>query len=118
MRQRKTYAATGLLEYFLNVNHNGVNFKAHFKDGCMGASGFSPARFVTDNRVAQAIIEASAEFRTGKIVIYGRPVDIPDGESRTSAASQNMKDKPRDDENNATDQRCGSPSGSDAPYDV
>lgn len=70
---KKTYAARGLLDWQLALNIGGAILRLHFSDGAMGTNGVLPAKYTTDNRAIQHIIEKSDHFKSGQIYILPSP---------------------------------------------
>ena len=74
----KTYAVRGLLEWDALLPAGKSHIRIAFRDGEMGNNGVSPAKFTTSNAALQTLIEASPDFRSGKIIQYGSATEIPD----------------------------------------
>ena len=66
----KTYAVKGLIEWQLALNIGGAILKLKFTGGRMGTNGVLPAKFTTDSKALQQIIEKSDHFRKQKIFLY------------------------------------------------
>ena len=64
---RKTYASRGLLEWHVMLKADGVTLGIDFAGGTMGANGIIPGRYVTSNPAIQRLIEASPQYRCGRI---------------------------------------------------
>lgn len=67
--EKTTYIVKGLLEWQFLLRTGGAELPVHFTGGTMGSNGVIGARYVTANPVIKKLIEASPEFRSGKIRI-------------------------------------------------
>ena len=68
--KKKVYEVKGLMEWRVDLpsgSAEGTFITVHFTGGHRAAYGMAPARYVTDDPVEQAIIEASPWFTSGRI---------------------------------------------------
>lgn len=63
----KRYAVFGLMEYVARIPAGARAVSVHFAGGQMSGYGIRPAVFETADPVLQRLIEASPDFRRGKI---------------------------------------------------
>lgn len=59
----KTYIAKGLLEYQMTINVGGAIIRICFSGGSMGSNGVISARYTTDNKAIQRLIEESRQYK-------------------------------------------------------
>ena len=68
-KERKTYVATGLLDFKMALSVGGAIIRICFSGGSMGANGVIPAKYTTDNPVIIKIIEDSKQFKSRRITL-------------------------------------------------
>lgn len=74
--KRKIYGARGMLDWQMALNVSGAFLKICFSGGYMGGNGVIPAKYSTDNKVIQNLIEKSRQFESGMIVLLDTiPID-------------------------------------------
>lgn len=94
-KRRITYGVYGMMQYQTDVFVGKSKVRIEFEDGSTTAYGVVPAQFTTDNIMIQFAIEASADFKRGKIkriktdilneeLVVGRNTVV--GESKGEAA--------------------------------
>ena len=66
-KKRITYGVYGMMQYQTDVYVGKSKVRIEFEDGSTTAYGVIPAQFTTDNIMIQFAIEASADFKKGKI---------------------------------------------------
>lgn len=66
-KKRITYGVYGMMQYQTDVFVGKSKIRIEFEDGSTTAYGVIPAHFTTDNIMIQIAIEASADFKRGKI---------------------------------------------------
>ena len=70
MKKKKiTYGVSGMMEYQAVIKVGKKNVSINFSDGSISAMGINPASFTTDNIILQNAIEASSDFKRGRITI-------------------------------------------------
>ena len=70
MKKKKvTYGVSGMMEYQAVVKVGKKNVSINFSDGSISAMGINPASYTTDNIIMQNAIEASSDFKRGRITI-------------------------------------------------
>lgn len=80
---KKTYGVKGMIEWHALIPFGkGSTMKVDFTGGTLTGYGISPAKFTTGNKMVQDIIERSAYYKTGKIILMnvydmGGPVEPP-----------------------------------------
>lgn len=67
----KTYGVEGLMDWVCQLRAGSVTLVIHFTGGSMTAYGVTPAKYRTANKYYQWVIEHSAEYRSGRIVLLG-----------------------------------------------
>lgn len=65
----KTYAARGLLDFQMALDLGGAVIRICFSGGAMGSNGVISAKYETDNPAIQRMIEASENFRKGRVYL-------------------------------------------------
>lgn len=70
---KKIYYAKGMIEWQAAFKHNGIVLRLLFSGGCMGSNGIIPAKYTTDNRAIQRIIESSDYFKEQRIIAIEVP---------------------------------------------
>lgn len=75
MKKKKiTYGVSGMMEYQAVIKVGKKNVSINFSDGSMSAMGTNPATFTTDNIIIQNAIEASNDYKRGRIAIVNEIV--------------------------------------------
>lgn len=74
-KKKITYGVSGMMEYQAVVKVGKKNVSINFSDGSISAMGTNPATFTTDNIIIQNAIEASSDFKRGRISIV-RSIDL------------------------------------------
>lgn len=70
MKKKKiTYGVSGMMEYQAVIKVGKKNVSIPFSDGSMSAMGTNPATYTTDNIIIQNAIEASDDYKRGRIAI-------------------------------------------------
>ena len=65
----KTYGVRGLMEWVCNIPVGKTRLRVEFSGGVLTQYGNTPAKFVTDDLLKQAIIENSKQYKSGKITL-------------------------------------------------
>lgn len=78
---KKTYGAVGLMEWGCTIPVGKARLNVQFSGGTLTRYGNTPALYTTDDPIKQNIIENSAYFKSGKIVLVrtndtGREVKV------------------------------------------
>ena len=68
-KKQITYGVSGMMEYQAVIKVGKKNVSINFSDGSISAMGINPASFTTDNIILQNAIEASSDFKRGRITI-------------------------------------------------
>ncbi|MCH5228545.1 MAG: hypothetical protein J1F12_00940 [Muribaculaceae bacterium] len=87
---KKTYAVRGLLEWQVALEVTGAILRICFSGGSMGSNGVIPAKYITDNEAIQHIIEQSAHFKSGRIILLS--IETP-AEKKEENPSGNQENK-------------------------
>lgn len=66
------YAVYGMMECVVSVRAAGREIPVHFKGGRLSGYGVRPATFATDDPLLRSLIEATPQFRTGRITLMRR----------------------------------------------
>ncbi|WP_288717535.1 hypothetical protein [uncultured Duncaniella sp.] len=74
-KKKITYGVSGMMEYQAVVKVGKKNVSINFSDGSISAMGTNPATFTTSNIIIQNAIEASNDFKRGRISIV-RSIDL------------------------------------------
>lgn len=74
-KKKITYGVSGMMEYQAVVKVGKKNVSINFSDGSISAMGTNPATYTTDNIIIQNAIEASSDFKRGRISIV-RSIDL------------------------------------------
>lgn len=74
-KKQITYGVYGMMEYQAVVKVGKKNVSINFSDGSISAMGTNPATFTTDNIIIQNAIEASNDFKRGRITTV-RSIDL------------------------------------------
>lgn len=88
---KKTYGAKGLVEWQARIPAGKSHLTINFSGGTVTAYGITPAIYATDNPVFQAIIEHSAYWREGKIILV-RSVELDAEETRVQGTPAEIKE--------------------------
>lgn len=91
-----------MMEYQAVVKVGKKNVSINFSDGSMSAMGTNPATYTTDNIVIQNAIEASNDFKRGRISIVNTIVldeDLPVLHNAPKPAQSNAPTVPTPNEN-------------------
>lgn len=72
---KKTYTATGYIEWVANINVGSASFQVPFTGGAVTKYGTVPAEYTTSDPVIQKIIEESCHFKNKRIVLYKEEKD-------------------------------------------
>ncbi|MBO7280546.1 MAG: hypothetical protein J6V00_05205 [Bacteroidaceae bacterium] len=75
---KKTYGVKGLIEWHALIPFGKSAMSVKFTGGTLSGYGISPAKFTTSDKIAQSVIENSALFKSGKIMlmaVYEEPGD-------------------------------------------
>lgn len=130
MKKKKiTYGVSGMMEYQAVIKVGKKNVSINFSDGSISAMGINPASFTTDNIILQNAIEASSDFKRGRITIVRTIVldeDLPilrnapkPAQSPTSTVSPQPEPEPQPEANNGSQEVADTPqkaeSNTDAP---
>lgn len=75
--KRKIYGVPGQMECKLIITNGHFNAEVHFRGGSIMDKTRRPATYATSRFIEQDIIENSAEFKSGKIVLM-YDMDVPD----------------------------------------
>ena len=67
---RKIYATRGLIDFTMALNVGGAILRLCFSGGSMGSNGIISAKYTTDNKALQRMIEKSKQFDKGLIYLY------------------------------------------------
>lgn len=73
---KKRYIVKGFVEYFLKFHTSKGLATCRFERGAVSGLGCVPASFITDNEEVQKLLEAHADFKSGRIklaTVYGEP---------------------------------------------
>lgn len=89
----KTYGVSGMLEWHTVIRCGRACLRVRFEGGALSGYGVTPAEFTTSNRVAQHIIENSAEFRSGRIKLL-RQRSLGDAHPDETAPANNKAGTP------------------------
>lgn len=65
----KTYGVRGLMECVCNIPVGKTHLAVEFSGGVLTQYGNTPAKFTTDDRLKQAIIENSKQYKDGRITL-------------------------------------------------
>lgn len=82
--ERITYGAPRLVDWVAQIKVGAASVRVHFTGGALTAYGVTPAEYTTDSEFMQKVIERSAYFKDGRIVVMQR-VEIPDAPKPVSA---------------------------------
>ena len=75
--KRKIYGAPGQMECKLIIKNGQFSAEVHFRGGSIINRAGRPASYATSRFIEQDIIENSAEFKCGKIVLL-HELEVPD----------------------------------------
>lgn len=87
----KTYGVRGLMEWICNIPVGKGHMRVEFTGGVLTSYGNTPAKFSTDDKFKQTVIENSHLFKSGRIVLIGAPVETDQDEDMLP-----MKPKPKE----------------------
>lgn len=75
--EKKTYGAPRLVDWVAQIKVGAATVRVHFAGGALTAYGVTPAEYTTDNPFIQRVIEQSAYFKEGRIIML-RKTDVPE----------------------------------------
>ena len=110
-KKKITYGVSGMMEYQAVVKVGKKNVSINFSDGSISAMGTNPATYTTDTIIIQNAIEASSDFKRGRISIV-RSIDLAEElpiyrnapTPAPKSAKQTKSDEPAKQENAPTEQ--------------
>lgn len=91
--EKKTYGAPRLVDWVAQIKVGAATVRVHFAGGALTAYGVTPAEYTTDNPFIQRVIEQSAYFKEGRIIML-RKTDVPDP-NKTVKAQKAKVQKPK-----------------------
>lgn len=99
---KKVYGVKGVIEWHALIPCGKSTMSVKFTGGTLTGYGISPARFATNDRMVQDIIERSEYFKCGKIIlmnVYGEVNDnASDKSSKANSQAQSKDDDGSDKE--------------------
>lgn len=91
--EKKTYGAPRLVDWVAQIKVGAATVRVHFAGGALTAYGVTPAEYTTDNPFIQRVIEQSAYFKEGRIIML-RKTDVPE-QNKTVKAQKEKVQKPK-----------------------
>lgn len=72
--EKRTYGAPRLVDWVAQVKAGAATVRVHFTGGALTTYGVTPAEYTTANPFIQRVIEQSAYFKEGRIVLLRKSV--------------------------------------------
>lgn len=91
--EKKTYGAPRLVDWVAQIKVGAATVRVHFAGGALTAYGVTPAEYTTDNPFIQRVIEQSAYFKEGRIIML-RKTDVPEP-NKTAKMQKAKVQKPK-----------------------